>query len=60
MAGVAKLFGGHIINKSNKEVDLCRKKYRGKIIGLYFSAQWHVWIFFYENLFECINLFSFS
>ncbi|CAF1217219.1 unnamed protein product [Rotaria sordida] len=40
MAGVAKLFDGHILNKSNKEVDLYGKKYKGKIIGLYFSAHW--------------------
>jgi len=42
MAGVAKLFDGHILNKSNKEIDLNDKKYKGNIIGLYFSAHWYV------------------
>jgi thiol-disulfide isomerase/thioredoxin len=41
MAGVAKLFDGHILNRSNKEVDLRDRKYKGKIIGLYFSAHWY-------------------
>jgi hypothetical protein len=41
MAGVAKLLGGHnILNKSNREVDFYSKKYKGMIIGLYFSAHW--------------------
>jgi hypothetical protein len=47
MAGIAKLFGGHILNKSNKEIDLNKKKYKGMIIGLYFSAHWYVWFNFY-------------
>jgi hypothetical protein len=42
MAGVAKLFDGHILDKSNKEIDLNDKKYKGNIIGLYFSAHWYV------------------
>jgi hypothetical protein len=42
MAGVAKLFGGHIVNKPNNEVDLNSKKYKRLIIGLYFSAHWYV------------------
>jgi len=42
MAGVAKLFDGHIIDTSNKEIDLNDKQYKGKIIGLYFSAHWYV------------------
>jgi hypothetical protein len=40
MAGVAKLFDGHIYNKSNEPVDLNNEQYKGKIIGLYFSAHW--------------------
>jgi len=47
MAGIAKLFDGHILNKSNKEIDLNKKKYKGMIIGLYFSAHWYVWFNFY-------------
>jgi hypothetical protein len=42
MAGVAKLFDGHIIDKSKEEVDLNHDKYKGKVIGLYFSAHWYV------------------
>jgi len=42
MTGVAKLFDGHILNKSNEEVDLNDDKYKGKVIGLYFSAHWYV------------------
>jgi hypothetical protein len=42
MAGVAKLFDGHILNKSNEEVDLNDEKYNGKVIGLYFSAHWYI------------------
>lgn len=49
MAGAAKLFDGHIIDRSNKEVDLCRKKYRGKIIGLYFSAHWYDFLFCFSS-----------
>jgi len=45
MTGVAKLFNGHILNKSNEEVDLNDEKYKGKTIGLYFSAHWFVWNF---------------
>ncbi|CAF0803272.1 unnamed protein product [Rotaria sordida] len=40
MAGVAKLFDGHIVNKSNEPVDLNDDIYKGKVIGLYFSAHW--------------------
>ncbi|CAF2639132.1 unnamed protein product [Rotaria sp. Silwood2] len=40
MAGVAKIFDGHILNKSKELVDLNDEKYKGKIIGLYFSAHW--------------------
>jgi hypothetical protein len=42
MAAVALLFDGHIINKSNEEVDLNDEKYKGKVFGLYFSAHWYV------------------
>ncbi len=42
MAGVEKLFDGHILNKSNEEIDLNDEKYKGKVIGLYFSAHWYV------------------
>ena len=42
MAGVAKLFNGHILNKSYKEVDLSGRDYKGQIIGLYFSAHWYI------------------
>ncbi|CAF4876620.1 unnamed protein product, partial [Rotaria sp. Silwood1] len=40
MVGVAKLFDGHILDKSNQEVNLNDEKYKGKVIGLYFSAHW--------------------
>ncbi|CAF3094057.1 unnamed protein product [Rotaria sp. Silwood2] len=40
MAGVAKLFDGHILDKSNGLVDLNNEKCKGKVIGLYFSAHW--------------------
>ncbi|CAF1027729.1 unnamed protein product [Rotaria sordida] len=40
MAGVAKLFDGHILNKSKELVDLNDEKYKDKVIGLYFSAHW--------------------
>ena len=46
MAGVAKLFDGHIVNKSNEEVDLNDEKYKGKVFGLYFSAHWYVVVLF--------------
>ena len=42
MAGVARLFDGHIQNKSNGEVNLYSDEYRGQIIGLYFSAYWYI------------------
>jgi hypothetical protein len=42
MAGVAKFFDGHIRDKLNEEVDLNDEKYKGKVIGLYFSAHWYV------------------
>ncbi|CAF1059817.1 unnamed protein product [Rotaria sp. Silwood1] len=38
MAGVAKIFDGHIRDKLHKEVDFNDKKYKGKIVGLYFSS----------------------
>ncbi|CAF1035957.1 unnamed protein product [Didymodactylos carnosus] len=40
MAGIAKSFNGHIIKRSNKEVDLNEEKYKRKIFGLYFSSHW--------------------
>jgi hypothetical protein len=45
MAGVAKLFDEHILNKSDEEVDLNDEEYEEKTIGLYFSAHWFVWNF---------------
>ena len=42
MAGVAKLFNGHILNKSNEQVDLNDEKYKEKIIAFYFSAHRYV------------------
>ena len=42
MAGVATLFNGHILNKSKEEINLNDDKYKGKVIGLYFSAHWFV------------------
>jgi hypothetical protein len=42
MDGVAKIFDGHVLDKSNKQVDLNDKKYKGKVIGIYFSAHWYV------------------
>ena len=42
MAGLTKLFDGNILNKSNQKVDLNDEKYKGKVIGLYFSAHWSV------------------
>ncbi|CAF0986750.1 unnamed protein product [Adineta steineri] len=40
MAAVAKLLNGHILDKSNRNIDLNNEKYQGKFIGLYFSAHW--------------------
>ncbi|CAF0989101.1 unnamed protein product [Adineta steineri] len=40
MTSLANLFDGHVVNNSNEEVDLNDEKYKGKIIGLYFSAHW--------------------
>ncbi|CAF0723271.1 unnamed protein product [Adineta steineri] len=40
MAGVAKYFEGHVYNKFNEQIDFNNPKYKGKIIGLYFSAYW--------------------
>ncbi|CAF0979440.1 unnamed protein product [Adineta steineri] len=40
MAGVAKLFDGHILNKSDEEIDLDDEEYGETIIGLYFTASW--------------------
>ena len=45
MTGVAKFFDGHILNKSKEDVDLNDDKYKGKIIGLYFSAHWYVYVY---------------
>ncbi len=52
MAGVAKLFDGHILNKSNEEIDLNDEKYKGKVIGLYFSAHWY--LKYFENIIKNI------
>lgn len=43
MAGVAKLFNGHILNNLNEEIDLNDKKYQGKIIGLFFCGLWYIY-----------------
>ena len=51
MSGIAKFFDGHIINKSNEEVDLNDEKYSGKVIALYFSAHWYVSKFVYFKSF---------
>ncbi|CAF3552095.1 unnamed protein product [Adineta steineri] len=40
MAGVAKLFDGHILKKSDEEIDLDDEEYEETIIGLYFTASW--------------------
>ncbi|CAF1079202.1 unnamed protein product [Adineta steineri] len=40
MAGLTKLLNGYIRDKSNQKIDLDDEKYEGKVIGLYFSAQW--------------------
>ncbi|CAF0924344.1 unnamed protein product [Adineta steineri] len=40
MAGVAKLFDGHILNKSDEKIDLDDEEYEETIIGLYFTASW--------------------
>ncbi|CAF1493465.1 unnamed protein product [Rotaria sordida] len=40
MAGVAKLFDDHILDRSKESVDLNDEEYKGKVIGLYFSAHW--------------------
>jgi hypothetical protein len=53
MAGVAKLFDGHILNKSKEEIDLNDQKYKGKVIGLYFSASWFVSIYLIRFDFSC-------
>ncbi len=52
MAGVAELFDGHILNKDDEEVDLNEEEYEGKVIGLYFSADWYVLfsLLFYKYL----------
>lgn len=42
MAGLEKCLHGHILNKSKENVDLNDDKYKGKVIGLYFSAHWFV------------------
>lgn len=54
MAGVAALVGGHILNKSKEEVNLNDGKYKGKVIGLYFSAHWFVLVIY---LFDPIYFF---
>ncbi|CAF3744478.1 unnamed protein product [Rotaria sordida] len=38
MADVAKLFDDHILDRSKESVDLNDEEYKGKVIGLYFSA----------------------
>jgi hypothetical protein len=53
MAGVAKLFDEHIFNKSKEEIDLNDQKYKGKIIGLYFSAHWFVSVYLIKFHFSC-------
>ena len=60
MAGLEKSFHGHIFNKSKEEVNLNDDKYKGKVIGLYFSAHWFVLficlfhrIFFFFYLKRC-------
>lgn len=62
MAGVAKLFDGNILNKSKDSVDLNDDKFKGKTIGLYFSAHWYhvhfIFIFFSELSFLFVCLFS--
>jgi hypothetical protein len=50
MAGVAQLFNGHILDKSNAEVDLNDSKYKGKVIGLYFSAHWYVCLLVFDHI----------
>jgi hypothetical protein len=53
MAGVAKLFDGHILNKSNEKVDLNDEQHKGKVIGLYFSAHWFVEFHLIKFHFSC-------
>ena len=57
MAGVAALFNGHILNKSKEEINLNDDKYKGKVIGLYFSAHWFV---LFICLFDRILFFEFA
>mgnify|MGYP006892796052 FL=1 len=45
MAGIDKLLGESVLNKSNEKVDFNDEKYKGKVIGLYFSAHWYVFSF---------------
>ncbi|UJR24524.1 hypothetical protein I4U23_005899 [Adineta vaga] len=40
MTSLAKFFDKNVYNKLNREVNFNHSKYRGKIIGLYFSAHW--------------------
>ncbi|CAF0738922.1 unnamed protein product [Adineta steineri] len=40
MTSLAKFFDGNVHNKINKKIDFSDQKYKGKIIGLYFSAHW--------------------
>ena len=40
MAGVAKLVGNNVLNKSDAKVDLNDEAYKDMVIGLYFSAHW--------------------
>lgn len=42
MAAVEQLFYGHVVNKSNEQVHFNDQEYQGKIIGLYFAADWFV------------------
>ncbi|CAF1079174.1 unnamed protein product [Adineta steineri] len=40
MTSLAKFFDGNVHNKINKKIDFSDQKYKGKTIGLYFSAHW--------------------
>ena len=58
MSEVAKLFEGHIIKKANEEVDLNDERYKGKIIGLYFSAHWYVDDLFVDRILPFRSILS--
>ena len=40
MAALSTLFDENIFNKQDEKVDLKDEKYKGKVFGLYFSANW--------------------